>query len=133
MSNKILYAAWGVLFVLCAGLGFVPEPEGLLAAVMTALSVLFFVPGFVLLYRGQKKAVRILSIISLAGSLLCLLLNVWSVGMTAEMGAFLYTLLGLVSTPMFCARIWVLSLFLWACLLMGSLMKLPGSPKNHTR
>lgn len=125
MSNKHLYAAWGVLYILTAGLGFIPEPEGPAAAAMTVLSAAFFVPGFMLLYRGEKKTVRILSIVSLAATVLCLILNVWSVGMTADMGDFLYTLLGLVSAPMYCSRIWVLSLFLWACLLMGSLMKLP--------
>jgi len=130
MSNKALYAAWGVLFILTAGLGFIPEPEGPLSAGMTVLSILFFVPGFWLLYRGEKKPVLILSIISLASTLLCLVLNVWSVGMTADMGDFLHVLLGLVSTPMYCSRFWLLSLFGWACLLMGSIMKLPRLPEN---
>ena len=130
MSNKHLYAAWGVLYILTAGLGFIPEAEGLAAGAMTALSVLFFVPGFMLLYRGEKKTVMILSIVSLALTVLCLLLNLWSVGMTADMGDFLYVLLGLVSAPMYCSRFWVLSLFGWACLLMGSLMKLPRLPEN---
>ena len=130
MSNKHLYAAWGVLYILTAGLGFIPEAEGLAAGAMTALSVLFFVPGFMLLYRGEKKTVMILSIVSLALTVLCLLLNLWSVGMTADMGDFLYVLLGLVSAPMYCSRFWVLSLFGWACLLMGSLMMLPRLPEK---
>lgn len=130
MSNKVLYAAWGVLFILTAALGFIPEPEGPLTVGMTVLSILFFVPGFCLLYRGEKKPVLILSIVSLVLTLLCLLLNVWSVGMTADMGEFLYVLLGLVSTPMYCSRFWLLSLFGWACLLMGNLMKLPGVPEK---
>ena len=67
----------------------------------------------------------LLSILSLGVTLLCLLLNVWSVGMTADMGEFLYILLGLVSAPMFCGRIWLIGLFGWASLLMGSIMKLP--------
>ena len=128
MSNKILYAAWGVLFIVSAALGFIPEVDGPAAVGMTILSVAFFVPGFVLLYRGKKKPVLILSVISLALTLLCLILNVWSVGMTADMGDFLYWLLGLVSTPMYCSRYWLLSLFGWACLLMGSIMKLPRLP-----
>lgn len=130
MSNRSLYAAWGVLYILTAGLGFIPEPEGLAAGVLTALSLLFFIPGFILLYRGQKKIVRIISALSLGATVLCLVLNVWSVAMTADMGTFLYVLLGLVSAPMFCAQIWVLSLFLWACLLMGSFMKMPRLEEN---
>ena len=130
MSNKHLYAAWGILFILTAGLGFIPEVDGLAAVGMTLLSVIFFIPGIILLYRGQKKPVLILSVVSLAMTLLCLILNVWSVGMTADMGDFLYVLLGLVSAPMYCSRFWVLSLFGWAFLLMGSIMKLPQLPKN---
>ena len=128
MSNKHLYIAWGVLYIVTAALGFIPEADGLAAAGMTALSVLFFVPGFVLLYRDEKKPVLILSVISLALTVLCLILNVWSVGMSADMGDFLHWLLGLVSAPMFCSRFWVLSLFGWACLLMGTFMKLPRLP-----
>ena len=58
---------------------------------------------------------------SLALTVLCLVLNVWSVALSTVDGDLLYALLGLLSAPMFCARIWVLSLFLWACLLMGSI------------
>ncbi len=131
MSNKHLYAAWGILYILTAALGFIPEVEGLAAAAMTLLSILFFVPGFWLLYRGEKKPVLIVSVISLAATVLCLLLNIWSVGMTVDMGDFLYALLGLVSAPMYCSRFWVLSLFGWACLLMGCFMKLPRLPENE--
>ena len=131
MSNKTLYAVWGVLFIVSAALGFIPEVDGPAAAGMTMLSVAFFVPGFILLYRGEKKPVLILSIISLALTALSLVLNVWSVGMTADMGDFLYWLLGLVSAPMYCSRFWLLSLFGWACLLMGCFMKLPRLPDGE--
>lgn len=131
MSNKHLYAAWGVLYILTAALGFIPEADGLAAIGMTLLSILFFVPGFCLLYRGEKKRVLILSILSLALTVLFLLLNVWSVGMSRDMGDFLYWALCLVSAPMFCSRFWILSLFGWACLLMGSLMKLPRLPDSE--
>ena len=131
MSNKHLYAAWGVLYILTAALGFIPEADGLAAIGMTLLSFLFFVPGFCLLYRGEKKRVLILSILSLALTVLFLLLNVWSVGMSRDMGDFLYWVLCLVSAPMFCSRFWILSLFGWACLLMGSLMKLPRLPDSE--
>ena len=131
MSNKHLYIAWGVLYIVTAALGFIPEVDSPAATGMTVLSVLFFVPGFVLLYRNEKKPVLILSIVSLALTVLCLILNVWSVGMTEDMGDFLYWLLCLVSAPMFCSRFWVLSLFGWACLLMGSFMELPRLPKTE--
>lgn len=129
MKEKLLYMLWAGLYILCAALGFIPEPEKPLSTAMTLLSIAFFIPGFLLLYRGHKKTVGIISLISLGLTLLCLLLNVWSVGMTANDGTFVYTVLGLVSAPMLCSQVWILSLFLWACLLMGSLMKLPRLPK----
>ena len=128
MSKNYLYMTWGVLYIVTAALGFIPEVDGPAAAGMTLLSIVFFVPGFILLYRGEKKPVLTLSVISLALTVLCLVLNVWSVGMSADMGDFLYWVLALVSAPMFCSRFWVLSLFGWACLLMGSIMKLPRLP-----
>lgn len=132
MSNTLLYTLWGILYILTAGLGFIPEAEGFLAGLLIVLSLIFFVPGFMLLYRGEKKTVRILSFISLGSTVVCLLLNVWSVGMTRDMGEFLYILLGLVSAPMFCGRIWLIGLFGWASLLMGTVMKLPTLEENNT-
>lgn len=123
MSDKLLYIIWAGLYILCAGLGFIQEPEGVAAVLMTLLSLAFFVPGFVLVYRGKRKVVGSLSLVSLVATLAALVLNVLSVAMSSFSGDFLYTLLGLVSAPMYCSRVWVLSLFLWACLLMASLMK----------
>ena len=52
MSNKMLYLLWAGLFVLCAGLGFVPQSEGFGTVVLVLLAVAFFLPGFTLLYRA---------------------------------------------------------------------------------
>ena len=120
---KTIYICWGVIYALCFGFGFIPEPEGITAFAMTGLGIVFFVPGFVLLYLGQRKVVRLISAISLGATMVSIMLNFLAVNATTGTGDFLYVLLGLVSTPMFCTRIWVLSLFLWACLLMTSFMK----------
>lgn len=120
MSNKALYIIWGGLYILCAGLGFMQPGSEEAANAMTLLSVAFFIPGAVLLYRGQKVQIRLLSAISLGVTVVCILLNILSVGMAEIDGRILYALLGLLSAPMFCSRMWLLSLFLWACLLMGS-------------
>ena len=37
MKNTHLYAIWAVLFIICAGLGFIPASSGLLAGGMTVL------------------------------------------------------------------------------------------------
>ena len=55
MNQKILSALWGGLFIVCAGLGFIPEPEGSLQILLTVLSLLFFLPPALLLYHAVRK------------------------------------------------------------------------------
>ena len=55
MKNKHLFWIWGGLFILCALLGFIPQPEGFLKALLILFSVAFFIPGFVLLFRAAKE------------------------------------------------------------------------------
>lgn len=126
MNKRVLFILWGVLFVLCAGLGFLPEPRGGLKILMTALAVLFFLPPAVLLYRADRDTallVRNLSLLSLGITLITLILN-FVLAVSAEtLGNILHYILVVVSAPMICSGYWVLSLFLWACLLMASLKK----------
>ena len=87
MNRKILYAAWAALFVLCAAFGFLPERSGSTQALMTALSLLFFIPPAMLLYRadsGIRKRVGLLSALSLGLTVVMLVLNiVFAAGSTA--------------------------------------------------
>ena len=126
MNKKTLFALWGVLFILCAGLGFIPEPQGFLKGLMTALAVLFFLPPAWLLYKGDREMVlliRNLSALSLGVTLVTLILN-FVLAVSAEfLGNVLHYVLVVVSAPMICSGYWVLSLFLWACLLMAGLKK----------
>ena len=120
MNKKVLFILWGILFILCAGLGFLPESNGW----MTALSVLFFLPPAVLLYQKQRNAVllvRNLSALSLGLTVVVLSLNFMLAVSSETLGNILHYILVIVSAPMVCSGYWVLSLFLWACLLMGSL------------
>lgn len=123
MNKTVLFTLWGVLFVLTAGLGFLPETSGW----MTALAVLFFLPPALLLYRGERDTVllvRNLAAMSLGVTMVTLILNfVLAVG-SEKMGDILHYVLAVVSAPMLCSGYWVLSLFLWACLLMDSLRRL---------
>ncbi len=130
MKNKTLYLIWGGLFILCGLLGFIPEPVGFLKGLLVALSVIFFVPGWVLLYRGQARAVRNLSAVSLAVTLFLLVLNFLSGRAVQAAGEFLYGLLVFFSSPMICSQYWVLSLFLWACLLMTGISNLKKEKKG---
>ena len=128
MKKCVWFALWGGLFSLCAGLGFIPEPEGAVRGVLTALSVVCFLPPAVLLYRAEKEndrhtaaLIRNLSALSLALTLLLLIGNVLSVRASALVGNVLHILLVIVSSPMICSGYWAMSLFFWACLLMMSL------------
>ena len=131
MSKKMLLALWGGLFILCAGLGFIPGFSRNVSvgaqAVLTVLSVAFFAPPACLIYAAKKekdvhtlKLVRGISLLSLGLTLLALVLNVLSAMGTVTMGNALFGVLIVVSSPMVCSGYWALSLFLWACLLMVS-------------
>lgn len=131
MNQKPLFALWGGLFILCAGLGFIPEPAGAARAMLTLLSLAFFLPPAVLLYRAvqQKnenslKLIRNLCTLSLGLTLLLLILNFLSALRTEALGTVLYYVLTIVSSPMICSGHWAMSLFLWACLLMVTLGQL---------
>jgi len=131
MKKTYLFALWGFLFIICAGLGFIPEPAGAARVLLTVLSIGFFVPPAVLLYRAGKtrdkrtvQLVRNLSAASLLATVLALIGNFLSAFSSEFLGNMLYAVLVIVSSPMVCSGYWALSLFLWACLLMVSLQKL---------
>ena len=127
MNKKFLYALWAGLFILCACCGFIPRTEGVLPLLFTIVSLLFFLPAGVLLWDAGKqrdlhtlKLVRNLSALSLGLTLVLLILN-FLMAMGSEFwGQVLHYILVIVSSPMICSGHWVLSLFLWACLLTAS-------------
>ena len=131
MNKKLLYALWGSLFILCAGLGFIQEPEGKLQLLLTTVSLLFFIPPALLLWDAGKqqdlhtlKLVRNLSALSLGLTLVLLILN-FLMAMGSEFwGQVLHHILVIVSSPMICSGHWALSLFLWACLLTASIKQI---------
>ncbi len=131
MNKKLLTVLWAGLFIVCAGLGFIPEPEGTAQLLLTALSLLFFLPPALLLYdagRNQDKAtaqlIRNLSVLSLGLTMVLLILNFLTVLSSDILGQILHSVLIIVSSPMICSGHWAMSLFLWACLLTGSLRQL---------
>ena len=123
MNKKTLFVLWGILFILCAGLGFIPAPAGAMKGLMTALSVLFFLPPALLLYRADRETamlIRNLSLLSLGVTLVTLILNFVMAVSSEFLGNVLHYILVIVSSPMVCSGHWAMSLFLWACLLMVS-------------
>ena len=126
MKRSPLFALWGILFVVCAALGFVPQAEGIWSLLLTVVSLAFFLPPALLLYRAAKtgrkgtaRIIRDLAILSLVLTTLALLANFLSLHGSEFTGDFLYALLVIVSSPMICSGHWVLSLFCWACLLFA--------------
>lgn len=127
MQNRKLFLAWGILFLICALLGFIPEPDGLLKALMVLLSLIFFVPGGILLYQAMQihdvstmRLLRGISFTSLITTLVLLIINFLSVSAPETVGNYLNGLLTILSAPMVCSQYWALSLYLWACLMITS-------------
>ena len=127
MKQQYLFAIWGGLFVLCAALGFIPNPSASLQILMTLLSVAFFIPAALLLRRSHlggdrtiAMLVRNLSVASLALTALLIMANFFSVLAPRWLGDGLHAMLVIVSSPMVCSGYWALSLFLWACLMVCS-------------
>ena len=130
MKNRFLYALWGALFILCAGLGFIPESDGGLELLRTGLSILFFLPPALLIWKARQERnraalllVRNLSIVSLSLSVALIIANFLTVFRSQLLGDILHGILVVVSSPMICSGHWAMSLFLWACLLIASLKK----------
>ena len=128
MKKSYLFALWGGLFVLCAALGFIPSPGAALKILLTLLSVVFFIPGALLLRhaalnkdRNTATLVRNLAAASLVLTLVLIIGNFFSVLGSARLGSILHTLLIIVSSPRICSQYWALSLFLWACLMISSI------------
>lgn len=131
MKDKQLFIIWGGVYLVCAALGFLPEPQGLVKAMMVLVSALFFVPGGILLARAVKqdntrmlKCFRNLSLIWLGVTLALLVGNLLSARAPQWLGNVLYGLLVILSSPMICSRYWAAVMFGWACLLMVSLRHL---------
>ena len=130
MNRNVLFTLWGCLFILCAGLGFIPEPEGAVRFFLTVLSLAFFLPPALILLDSVKKQdtaaialIRHLSALSLVLTAILLILNFLTVLGSDALGLILHYVLIIVSSPMICSGHWAMSLFLWACLLMASLRK----------
>ena len=131
MSNTVLYALWGGLYALCAGLGFVSAPGATLRLLMILLSVALFVPPFLLNRRaaaeGDSRTLELVRNLSLAWLILTAVLlpcNFLSVMASATLGNVLHSLLTIICSPLVCSDVWALVIFLWACVFFDARGKL---------
>ena len=127
MNRKFLLALWGGLFVSCAGLGFVHEPQGVLKWLMILLGLVFFAPPVMLLADARERKdvsmaalVRSIAAGSLILTLVALVANFLSLLGSVTLGDVLNAVLAIVSVPMYCSQIWILSIFCWAFLMIGA-------------
>ena len=137
MKNSSWFALWGGLFIVCAGLGFVPAPLGAVKWLLVALSVAFFLPPVVIARRAVQKKDRMtlrllrdLSIASLVLTVVVLIGNFFTVMAPEAVGNAMYIVLVVVSTPMVCGQYWLLSLFLWAFLMTYCASRLMGTKRR---
>ena len=131
MSYPILYTLWASMFLLTAALGLLfPQETGLSRWVLTAVTVNFFVPPWMILHRAraaedrsQIRLVRYLSLASVVLTAVLLVLNLKSAGLSDAMGRALNAALAVVSAPMLCSNLFVLPIFLWGCLIADTFRK----------
>ena len=131
MSNTVLYALWGGLYALCAGLGFITEPKNSTQILMTFFSLALFVPPFLLNYRAAEKKdrrtltlVRKLSFYWLMLASVLLICNFLTVFASELLGNMMHILLIIVASPMIASGSWALTIFLWACVFFDARSKL---------
>ncbi len=128
MDKGILKALWAGMFILCAVLGFIPEPEGFSKFMLCSLGLLFFLPPALLLYKSWQdrdrktlKWIRRLSLLSLGLTLVLMVGNLLSVLASTAVGNVLYWALVILSTPMICSQYWFLGPAGWAILLFTTM------------
>ena len=131
-SYRLLYILWAAMYALTVVLGFlfpdVPQSAG--KAALAAVSVLFFVPPWMILiwakaekHTDHVQLVRYISLASVVLTLLLLVANLRSTGLSEAAGDALHGALVVVSAPMVCSNFFVLPIFFWGTLIMGSLLK----------
>ncbi len=131
MKKSAWFALWGGLFIACAGLGFVPAPQGALKWLLVALAAAFFLPPAMIARAAVRekdlvalRLIRNLSIASLVLTVVILIGNFLTVMAQEAVGTAMYIVLVVVSTPMICGQYWLLSLFLWAFLMVYCVSRL---------
>ena len=131
MKEKFLYCLWAVMYIICVGLGTAEERGPFFVVLLGILALVFFVPGFLLVYMGVSadnkkilRKVRIVCIVSLLLTLGMMIVHILCFQTNDAVGATMNDLLNLVSAPMYCCFWRGTSLFLWCCLLISSFPRL---------
>ena len=131
MKEKILYLFWLAMYIICVGMGTILERNIPIHILLMVLALGFYIPGLLLVIEGIKQnnsklllRVRIVCICSLVLSLILIVANIASVYASSSVGNVLNQVLLIVATPMHCCYYRFISLFLWACLFIGTMPRL---------
>ena len=131
MSNAVLYALWGAIYAICAGLGFVAEPGRGMRFLMTALSVVMFAPPLMINYcaaaKGDRRTLKLVRNLSFSWLVLtcALLVASFLTAFSSEaVGNLFHVLLTIVSSPLVACGSWALAIFCWAFVFFDALSKL---------
>ncbi len=130
LDYKLLYLGWAGMFVLTAVLGLL-YPDANTPAERFPLQVAagaFFLPPWAIMTKAKVAGddkhvtmVRNLSALSLSLTVVMLCTNILSIGRGEALGNALYAALTIISAPLVCSNFYLMPLFLWGTLLMGSL------------
>ena len=132
LNYKTLYGIWAGLFALTAVLGLVFPSAGSRAGrlALGAVSLLFFLPPWLILAKAglqssplHRRIIRYLAIASLTATVVLICAGILSVGISRFWGDVLHVLLTILCAPLVCSNFYVLPLFGWATLLVGSFAK----------
>ena len=124
-KNTVVYIIWAVWYLICLFLCLGKTPVGMAKVPFVIVGALFYVPAFCLLAQREKKTtklLRIISICALVAFMVMFMLNVMSVRWSVTAGRVLNFLFNLFCAPINCIQSWVAGLFLWACVLMVTVL-----------
>lgn len=121
MKTKQYWLWWLYLYIFCAVLSFLPEPNGFFKWVFLLLGLVFFVPGIVLVHQADirdrlqvVKLVKKVSIIALIVDVFMICINIASTLLPDVWGTVLQWMLYVLASPMGCGQSPALTMFGWA-------------------
>ena len=123
-----LYMLWGGLFALTALLGLVfPGATGFGRVLLLICTVGFFLPPWLILTKakdaGDKRNLRLVRYLALGSLVMTMVLfcaGILSVRFGEGLGNVVHVLMTIICAPLMCGNYYVLPMFLWATLLVGS-------------
>ncbi len=128
---QTLYILWAVLFAASAVLGLLfPAAEGGAKAALMILSAVFFLPPWLILAKANhsgsahhRRLIRLLAVLALVLATVMICVSILAANSSDGVNAALHVVMTIVTAPMICSNYYVLPLFLWATLLIGSFAK----------